>query len=461
MTKFLKILFLSLALIQFSCSKDETEDYEEIPEAEDLKLGGLATIFSNGPDAYTFPPDGLTAQEISLHLQGDGAFDQTFVTYPSVQAGGLGPNFNQNSCVNCHIRNGRGSSPQFSGDNSAGLLLRISLAGLGQNNDAISVPGFGTQLQTKAIFGVTPEGKIGVSYVPISETLADGTIITLQKPIYSITGTYISLPSGTEISPRSPPPVFGLGLIDALSISSILAQVDENDSNGDGISGRANYVWDYETNQTKLGRFGLKASSFSLLHQTASAYHQDMGITNMLFTSESCATQTNCVSGLNPNNDIDQNTLDVTTFYTKSLGVPARRNTKDASVIAGKQIFNSIDCIKCHTPKQVTGNSSIAILTNQTFFPYSDFLLHDMGASLADNRNDFLATGTEWKTPPLWGIGLAKTVNSKAQFMHDGRAKTVQEAILWHGGEAQTSKNKFKQLSAKDRTDLLNFINSL
>jgi CxxC motif-containing protein (DUF1111 family) len=461
MTKSLKILFLFAILVQFSCSKDNEQEYTEIPEAEDLKLGGSATIFSTGPDAYTIPPDGLTAQEVNLHLQGDGAFDQTFVTYPSVQAGGLGPNFNQNSCVNCHIRNGRGSSPQFSGDLSSGLLLRISLAGLGTYNDAISVPGFGTQLQTKAIFGVTPEGKITIAYSPITETLADGTVVTLQKPIYSITDTYISLPNGTQISPRSPPPVFGLGLIDALSTSSILAQADENDSNGDGISGRANYVWDYETNQIKLGRFGLKASSYSLFHQTASAYHQDMGITNMLFTSESCATQTNCVSGLNPNNDIDQNTLDITTFYTKSLGVPARRNTKDASVIAGKALFASLDCIKCHTPKQVTGTSTVGTLTNQTFFPYSDFLLHDMGNELADNRNDFLATGTEWKTTPLWGIGLAKVVNSKAQFMHDGRAKTIQEAILWHGGEAQTSKNKFKQLSAKDRTDLLNFINSL
>ncbi len=461
MTKLLKIIFLFIAIIQYSCSTDDTKEYTEIPEAEDLNLGGSATIFSNGPDAYTFPPDGLTAQEISLHLQGDGAFDQTFVTYPSVQAGGLGPNFNQNSCVNCHIRNGRGNPPQYSGDPSSSLFLRVSLEGIGLHNDAIELPGFGTQLQNKAIFGVTPEGQFSISYLPIIETLADGTIVTLQKPIYTIINTYIPLPSGVQISPRMPPPVFGLGLVDAMTENTILLNADENDSNGDGISGRANYVWDNQTNSFKIGRFSPKANAFSLLHQTAGAFNQDMGITNPMFPIESCTSQTNCVSGLNSNLDIDQQTLDITTFYVQSLGVPARRNTKDASVIAGKQVFNTLNCSKCHIPKQKSGNYSIALLSNQTFFPYSDFLLHDMGPELADNRNDFLATGSEWKTPPLWGIGLAKVVNSKAQYLHDGRAKTVQEAILWHGGEAQTSKDKFKQLSTKDRTDLLNFINSL
>lgn len=461
MSNFIKYFLICTVFFQYSCSKDDNDTYITIPEAEDLNLGGLATISSDGPDAYTLPPDGLSAAEIKLHFEGDGAFDQTFVTYPSVQAGGLGPNFNQNSCINCHIRNGRGSSPEYSGDLSSGLLLKISMPGFGSYDDAIDVPGFGTQLQTKAIFGVIPEGKIGITYTPIIETFEDGTTITLQKPIYSITNPYITLPNGVQISPRSPPPVFGLGLVDALSITSILAQADENDTNGDGISGRANYVWDYETNQKRLGRFGLKANSYSLQHQTASAYHQDMGITNILFTKESCEGQINCVSGLNSNIDIDQNTLDVTTFYTKSLGVPSRRNTKDTSVIEGKKIFETIDCAKCHTPKQVTGQSDVAILSNQIFFPYSDFLLHDMGPDLADNRPDFLATGSEWKTPPLWGIGLTKVVNSKAQFLHDGRAKTILEAILWHGGEAQNAKNKFKKLTSKERNDLLNFMNSL
>ena len=459
----IKLLKISFIIILFSaCSKNSSEDYQDIPVVqEDIKSGGSATIINEGAGAYNFPPNDLTSQEISNHLVGDAAFSQPFVTFPSTQAAGLGPNFNQNSCVACHVRNGRGTIPQFDGDTNSGMLFRISMAGSGIHNDAIPVAGFGTQLQTKSIYGVTPEGKINIIYNPITETFADGYNVILQNPTYSISNTYISLPTGVLLSPRVAPPVFGLGLIDAIPTTNIELLTDENDSNGDGISGRANYVWDYETNQIRLGRFGLKASSYSLQHQTASAYHQDMGITNILFPFEHCTGQSNCISGINPNPDIDKATLDITTFYTKSLAVPARRNATNTNVLSGKLLFTTLDCAKCHVQRQQTGVSSIASLSNQIFFPYSDFLLHDMGNALSDNRTDFLATGNEWKTTPLWGIGLAKIVNTKAQFMHDGRAKTIEEAILWHGGEGQNAKNKYKQLNAQQRSDLLVYLGSL
>ena len=458
-SKLLKLILFFIICSLFSCSKNENE-YAEIVE-NDINSGGSATTYIQSSNAFTIPPSGLNADEIAKHLLGDGAFDQTFVTYPSNQAGGLGPNYNQNSCVACHVRNGRANPPQFENDLASGLLFRISLPGFTEHNEAINVPGFGTQLQTKAIFGVQPEGKIKISYTPITENFEDGNFVTLQKPTYTITDTYVSLPSNVLISARNAPPVFGLGLIDAIEERSILAFADENDDNQDGISGKPNYSWDYETNSVKLGRFGLKASSYSLLHQTASAYNQDMGITSYLFQTENCFNQSNCVDGLNPNFDVDNNTMKITTFYTKSLGVPARRNVTNNSVKNGKQIFNSLDCVKCHIPKVTTGISEIASLSNQIIFPYSDFLLHDMGDELADKRTDFLANGNEWKTPPLWGIGLTKIVNPKAQFLHDGRAKTIEEAILWHGGEGLNAKNKYKKLSLKDRNDLLAYINSL
>lgn len=461
MRKPFNICVFCMFFFQFSCSSNEKDQYTDIPEANDLLLGGLATVFSISPEAYTYSPLDLTNQESDMHLQGDLAFDQTYVSQPAIHAGGLGPIFNQNSCVNCHIRNGRGNTPLFDGDPNSGLLLRISVPGFGTHFETVSVPNFGNQLQTKALYGVQPEGKIKVLYEQIVEKFDDGETVILQKPTFSIFDSYIPLPKNIQISPRLTPPVFGLGLVDAISEATILVNADEFDNNNDGISGRANYVWDVQNQIFKIGKFGLKASSFSLLHQTANAFQQDMGVTTTMFSNESCEAQSNCKQSWNDIPDLDDKTLEITMFYTKTLAVPARRDTKNVAIRSGKDLFEAIDCAKCHTPKQQTGASDIKSLSFQTIFPYSDFLLHDMGNQLADNRPDLLASGSEWKTPPLWGIGLAKVVNYRAQFLHDGRAKTILEAILWHGGEAEISKNKFKKLTSNEREDLLRFINSL
>ncbi len=440
-----------------ACSKDD--EPKVIPES--VKAGGEATIYSAGPDAYTFPLPNLDKAGLDEHFEADAIFAQQFVTAPANKFGGIGPLFNQNSCEGCHVRNGRGAIPQIYGDLQSGLLLRLSVPGSGPHGSIIPVPGFGGQLQDKAIFGQISEGKISKTESAHVVTYRDGSTTTIYKPTYTISNPYISLPSEVLISPRLAPAVYGLGLFDAISDLDILALVDENDTNGDGISGRPNMVWDVLKNDVALGRFGWKAEQPTAAQQAADAAHNDMGLTNYYFINEHCEGQSNCNSGLQEGLDVDDRTVDLMGFYFKSLAVPASRNYDDAAVIKGKTIFKDLNCITCHTPRFVTGNYSIQALSNQTIFPYTDLLLHDMGEGLADNRPSFLANGKEWRTPPLWGIGLTQVVNPKATFLHDGRAKTLEEAILWHGGEAEKSVDNFKALSAADRNALIVFLKSL
>ena len=374
--------------------------------------------------------------------------------------GGVGPIFNNTSCVACHGRDGRSGFPTDV-NGLSGFFFRVSVPGTDEFGGPKPVPGFGTQIQNQAIFGYEPEAKFDVVYTDIVETFADGTQVTLKKPDYKIVNPYIEMPGNVMLSPRLAPPVFGLGLMEAIPEAYILQNEDVNDLDGDGISGKANYVYDIETGNTMLGRFGWKANTTTILEQCTAAYNSDMGVTSYFFPQETGYGQTNGDDGLGDDPEVTNNIIDEVVFYCKTLAVPAPRDIEKTEVIKGENIFSQIECAKCHIPKMETGPSEIAILANQTIFPYSDMLLHDMGEGLADNRPDFLADGREWKTRPLWGIGLTKVVNGHNDFLHDGRAKNITEAILWHGGEALTSKNKFKQLSTDDRKDLLKFINSL
>ena len=454
-----KILWLiGLLLLSWACQKDD----ETVPETSESQLaGGETTIFSSGPDAFTFPLANLDQEGIDQHFISDAAFGQQFVSAPAVQFGGIGPLFNQNSCEACHIRNGRGTIPQYEGDPNSGLLLRLSIAGAGANEGIVPVPGFGGQLQNKAIFGVSPEGKVSKSEVEEMVRFIDGQQLTLTKPSYTISEPYIPLPPGVLISPRVAPPVHGLGLLEAITNEDILALADETDANKDGISGKPNMVWDILKGNIEIGRFGWKAEQPTAGQQAADAAHNDMGLTNFYFPEEHCEGQTNCVEGLQIPNDADDETTDLFAFYFQTLAVPAQRNTDDPQVINGRQLFTEANCIGCHVPKHITGTHEIEALSNQTIYPYTDLLLHDMGEGLSDNRPTFSADGQEWRTPPLWGIGLTQVVNSKATFLHDGRAKTLEEAILWHGGEAETSKEFFLEMSKSDREALIAFLKSL
>lgn len=449
------------ALFLVSCSSNEAEDY--VPSTnlqERLLSGGETTVYITSSNAFSTPAANLFGSELAMHLDGDFQFESAFVTAPAEINGGIGPIFNNTSCVSCHPKDGRAPFPKNINALS-GFFLRASLPGIATDGGPVPVPNFGLQIQNQANFGFDAEAKFQVTYTPIIETLADGTKITLQKPTYSLVDSYMSIPSNIMLSPRLAAPVFGLGLLEAITEADILMHEDINDDDGDGISGKANYVFDFVTSSTKIGRFGWKANTATVLEQCAGAYNGDMGITNHIFDKETGYGQTNGSDAYGDVLEVSEAILNEIAFYCKTLGVPAARDMDKPSVIRGSQLFEQMKCAKCHIPKMTSGYDAIAAVSNQTFFPYTDMLLHDMGDDLADNRPDYLANGNEWKTRPLWGIGLTQIVNGHTDFLHDGRAKTITEAILWHGGEALNSKNEFKKLSTKDRMDLLEFLNAI
>lgn len=455
------IFFLLTVLLLVSCKSDDVNDYEALPNLEDrLLAGGETTVFLTSSNSFSTPASNLDGADLDTHLGGDFQFEAAFVTAPSTVNGGIGPIFNNTSCISCHPKDGRAKFPDDVNALS-GFFLRSSMPGVDVNGGPVPVPNFGLQIQNQAIFGYEPEAKFQVNYTSIVETLADGTSVTLQKPTYNLIDTYVPVPSSVLLSPRLAPPVFGLGLLEAISESDILLHEDINDSDSDGISGKANYVYDAISGTTQLGRFGWKANTATILEQCAGAYLGDMGITSYLFPQETGYGQTNGSDGLGDDPEITEEILNQVAFYCQTLAVPAPRDIEESSVRRGSQIFEDIQCAKCHVPSMSTSSNSISAISNQTIYAYTDMLLHDMGDDLADNRPDFLANGNEWKTRPLWGIGLTQVVNGHTDFLHDGRAKNITEAILWHGGEALNSKNDFKALSTQDRSDLLEFVNSL
>lgn len=456
--KFVQFILSFGIIIVIGCqSKDEM-----IPQAdEDLKLGGETSTSGSYIQGFQQPAANLSELELELHRKSDKAFGDIFVTAPSTINGGLGPIFNQNSCENCHVSNGRSPFPDDIND-LRGLLIRLSIDGTGIYGEPKPVPNFGGQLQTKAIFGKNPEAKLAWNKIEEIKTFLDGEQIKLSKPMFTFNNPYVSMPPNILYSPRIAPPIIGLGLIEAIKESDLLANEDLNDADKDGISGKANRVWDNKNSAIKIGRFGWKAGQPSLLQQTAAAYNQDMGITNPYFKIESSyGQQQNDFSNDDP--EIDELTLKSATFYPQSVAVPQRRNTTDPTVIYGKKLFLQIKCGTCHHPKYITGqHSEYAFLSNQIIFPYSDFLLHDMGDGLADNRQEFDANGKEWRTPPLWGVGLTKIVGGdNANYLHDGRANTLEEAIMWHGGESENSKESFRKLNKSDRNAIIKFLESL
>lgn len=435
-----------------NCSNDD--NYTPLINLEErLLAGGDTTVFSSSSFAFSNPATNLSAEGLKTHNTGDAEFEKAFVSPGSLVNTGLGPRFNNNACIDCHPSDGCARFPETINAPS-GLLYRLSL-GNDLVKGPIAVPDFGTQAQNQSVVGFQPELAYTVHWKEYSETLSDGTKINLRKPVFGYQNPYTSIPQNVKISPRIAPPVFGLGLLEFIPESDILALEDIYDSDKNGISGKANYVLNPETGKTELGRFGWKANTPSLRIQTAAAYHADMGITNEIFATD---TPTD---GLLDDPEISSEVLAQVTFYCQTLAVPAPRNIENDQVRQGATLFNKIQCNLCHTPKQRTLNAPITALQNQTIWPYTDMLLHDMGKGLADNRGDFLANGQEWKTRPLWGIGLTYLVNDHTNFLHDGRARNITEAILWHGGEAKQSKEMFKSLSSKEREKLLIFINSL
>ena len=467
MKNYLKLLIVALSFQLLSCANDDDENYISLlPEIGEELSGGQATVFNQSEEAFGFSINGLTFDEQSDFGIGNSFFRQSWVSAPASTTArdGLGPFYNAVACSSCHFKDGRGRTPNFDGETARGLLLRLSIDGFDPYGNSNPDPIYGHQLQDNAILGQTEKGKFNITYQNISETYADGTVVILKKPIYQLYNLgYGALFGNVKISPRIANQIIGLGLLEAIDENTLLDFADINDGNNDGISGKPNYVYDVATNTQKLGRFGWKANQPTVIQQVASAFGGDMGITTSFFPTENCPPGVDCNSI--PNGGFPEITdlnLYRVALYSSTLAVPVRRNFNNQNVLNGKKTFETIGCASCHKPKIQTGNNHpIVALRNQTIRPFTDLLLHDMGTELADNAPDFLASGSEWKTPPLWGIGLIQTVNGHSNLMHDGRAKTIEEAILWHGGEGQNSKNSYKQLNFQKRTELLAYLNSL
>ena len=431
--------------------------------------GGKAPepALSVAQEGFVRPASGFERMDELLFFVGNSFFNQNWVTAPASTKArdGLGPFFNSRSCAGCHFKDGRGRAPITENESPTGFLVRLSVPGRDLHYAALAEPAYGGQLQNHAIEGTMPEGRILISYTEITGTFADGSSYQLRQPTYTLADlAYGEAQPDVMLSPRVANQMSGLGLLEAIPEATLLALADPNDRNHDGISGRPNYVWDDYNSRTAIGRFGWKANQPTILQQVSGAFLGDMGITTGLFPGNKCSpVETACQAAPNGGEpEIEDDDLLKVVLYSSSLAVPARRNWQDETVLQGKQIFVDAACTSCHVAKLETGiHPTIPALSNQTIYPYSDLLLHDMGEGLADGRPDFQATGNEWRTPPLWGIGLFEIVNGHTNYLHDGRARNLMEAILWHGGEAESSKQKILQLSQRERDALIAFLNSL
>lgn len=451
--------FTLLLLFCAACSTDDETAFAPVDKREWLS-GGAQTVFDQGSGAFAQMFSNLPKRLARVHEIGDLQFEQTFVSAPAILNPGLGPVFNNVSCVSCHIADGRGTVPA-NPEMNASMLFRVSLPGEDKHGGPKPVPGFGTQLQNQGILGTLREAVINIGYEEKTFHFEDGTPYKLRVPSYTVSGVYTGFPSNALLSPRVAPPVFGLGLLEAVSKEDVLSRADPGDANSDGISGSANFVWNVVKETITLGRFGWKANQPSLLQQVAAAYHGDIGITTSVFPKENGYDQQQ-YDGLQDDYELSDSLLHATAFYIRTLAVPARRNVNEPLVRQGEQLFESTGCVKCHIPTLHTSvNVAFPPISNQVIHPYTDMLLHDMGEDLADHRPDFKANGREWRTSPLWGIGLTQTVNGHHTFLHDGRARNIMEAILWHGGEAAASRDEVKALTAVERKALISFVKSL
>jgi CxxC motif-containing protein (DUF1111 family) len=459
-----------------------TTDFSKA-EAFEAMAGGATTSSGKLDDtAFSQPSANMPFDKKHDFTLGNALFQKLWVSSPSsTQASdGLGPLYNARSCQACHINDGRGRPPR-AGEEAVSMFLRLARPARTPaeqealaRHELLNFPDevYGSQLQNLPIPGLQSEGRLTITYEEHPVTLADGETMTLRRPTYGIDGlNYGSLGHDTTLSARIAQPTLGLGLIEAIHEDDILRQADPDDADGDGISGKAAMVRDHRTGEIRLGRFGWKAQNSSARDQAASAFMHDIGIStpDAPFHHGDCTqAQNDCLkmpTGVQPRlGDVEAPSpvLDLVTFYIENLAVPGRRNVDAPQVLRGKELFYASGCASCHTPKYVTRQDALDRLhAFQLIWPYSDFLLHDMGEGLADGQQVGGASGREWRTQPLWGIGLTETINGNSFYLHDGRARSLTEAILWHGGEAQKARDAFATLQKSDRQALLTFLESL
>ena len=431
------------------------------------KLGGDGTRPVINDDAFTFQTPNSPKRHQRPFFFGNRLFNTNWVEAPgSVKAfDGLGPMFNRVSCSGCHTKDGRGRPPENNQGPMDSMLLRISIPGKAENGGVVPHPAYGDQISERAILHAEPEGRAEISYTERPGVYGDGEKFSLRQPHYAISDLkYGGLGKDIMISPRVAPAMIGLGLLQEVPDETLLALADPDDADGDGISGRTNEVWDSLAGKKSLGRFGWKANQPNLRQQNAGAAVGDIGIATSMADGQNCSTaQPDCAKAINGGApEMSDEFLDKLTLYTMTIAVPAQRNARDPVIRRGEELFRSMGCASCHVPTlQTKSVEDFPELANQTFHPFTDLLLHDMGEGLADNRPDFEASGLEWRTPPLWGLGLIPVVNKHDLLLHDGRARGAAEAILWHGGEAGKSREKFRKAAKPERDALIAFLNSL
>ncbi len=444
-----------------ACSS--VDEASSLPAGDPLS-GGSTTVFDETKMAYAQQAPNLTGPHADAFAFGHSVFNRNWVTAPSTtdDFDGLGPRFHQRSCSGCHSRDGR--SPPFDArGEQLGILFRLSIPGKDEHGGPLGDPTYGTQLRTNAILGVPVDGVPRVTYDRKPGVYGDGTPYELQAPTYAIDNWGSGPPaSALLISTRVAPYTIGLGLLSAISEADVLANVHARDV--DGVVGHANRVWDPVSKSKMLGRFGWKANVATVVDQSAGAFSGDIGITSSIAPTESCtSSMVSCraaASGSPP--ELTDDKLAAVALYMRALGVPARRSVNDPTVKQGEALFKGFGCASCHKSTFVTGDyPELPEVARQTIHPYTDLLLHDLGAGLADNRPDFEASGAEWRTPPLWGIGLLQRVNGHELLLHDGRARGIAEAILWHDGEGATARERFRNANKSERDALISFLQSL
>ncbi len=466
--RFAQILFglgcLAVLIVSFAREENLTP-----VEGEELS-GGDTTVFDATDNAFGYSARNLRKDKKNSFFVGNSFFKQNWVIAPASTSArdGLGPLFNARSCSACHFKDGRGRPPR-EGEEMVSMLLRLSRPGERDAKAGVRLDeALGDQLQQNAIPGAEGEGVPVVEYAEVAGEFADGSTYSLRKPSYRIEklGYGGDSAEGLEISPRVAPQMVGMGLLEAIAEEDLIRNADPDDLDRDGVSGRPNWVWNHEVGVNQIGRFGWKANTATVREQVAGAFLGDMGLTTPTRTHGGASLSELGVAAIayedGDEPEVTAKIFDHVVFYSSVLAVPARRDVADPEVLIGKQVFGRLGCAECHVPEFRTAVvEGFPEVSGQRIFPYSDLLLHDMGDGLADGRGDFEANGREWRTPPLWGIGLVETVNGHTEFLHDGRARNLEEAVLWHGGEAAVSRAGYVALGAGERAAVVRFLESL
>ena len=447
----------------------------DIPER--ARSAGTFTVAVDDARAFGEPAPVLDDRQRDRFIRGRNHFHVRWVVFASPNGDwGLGPTYIADRCAACHVNGGRGIAPEHAHEALTSMLVRISLPDRTHPDGTRAHPHYGDQIQNRALQGaglddsvsdgpIPPEADVFIDWVEDRTTLGDGEIVALRSPRLRIENLRFGpLCDDVLTSLRGAQPVFGLGLLEAVPDQTLLDIAARQ--RAAGFDGRPNRVRDDASGSLVIGRFGWKANQPSLRQQTAAAALGDMGVTTSLYRMQNCPPiQTLCRAEV-PGGDVDMidSDWDETIFWLQALAVPARRHVDDPRFSEGERLFAQARCDTCHLPELRTADTfpEFPQAAGQTIRPYTDLLLHDMGDGLADGRPDFLAGPRDWRTPPLWGLGLTGIVSGgRVALLHDGRARSITEAILWHAGAAEASRDAFRRMTREQRLTLLFFLESI